>query len=155
MIIIILTLFLGLIFSLIILPLGYIAPEWLLLINIYWAIALPSNNKIFLAFLSGFLVDIVLGQPLGISSLSYVIFIYIILNLYNSLRYMTITQQMVVIFFLLLIKQHFFIWTFYVFGLDVDYQSLIIGSFITGVLWPIIYFSLRFIRRKFEVSDNQ
>ncbi len=140
-------------FSLIMLPLGYIAPEWLLLINIYWAIALPSDNKIFLAFLSGFFVDIVLGQPLGISSLSYVIFIYIILRLYNSLRYMTITQQMVVIFFLLIVKQHFFIWTFYIFGLNIDYQSLIISSFITGALWPIIYFSLRFVRRKFQVDD--
>ena len=153
MIIIILTLFLGLMFSLIMLPLGYIAPEWLLLINIYWAIALPSNKRIFLAFLSGFFIDIVFGQPLGISSLSYVIFIYIILHLYNSLRYMTITQQMVVIFFLLIIKQHFFIWTFYVFGLNIDYQSLIISSFITGALWPIIYFSLRFMRRKFQVDD--
>jgi rod shape-determining protein MreD len=136
------------------LPLGYIAPEWLLLINIYWAIALPSNNKVFLAFLSGFFVDIVLGQPLGISSLSYVIFIYIILHLYNSLRYMTVTQQMFVIFFLLIVKQHFFIWTFYVFGLNIDYQFLIISSFITGALWPIIYFSLRFTRRKFQVNDN-
>jgi rod shape-determining protein MreD len=153
MTIIILTLFLGLMFSLIMLPLGYIAPEWLLLINIYWAIALPSNKKIFLAFLSGFFVDIVLGQPLGISSLSYVIFIYIILHLYSSLRYMTISQQMVVIFFLLIIKQHFFIWTFYVFGLNIDYQSLIISSFISGALWPIIYFSLRFMRRKFQVDD--
>ena len=153
MIIIILTLFLGLMFSLIMLPLGYIAPEWLLLINIYWAIALPSNKRIFLAFLSGFFIDIVFGQPLGISSLSYVIFIYIILNLYNSLRYMTITQQMVVIFFLLLIKQHFFIWTFYVFGLNIDYQSLIISSFMTSALWPVIYFSLRFIRRKFQVEN--
>ena len=154
MIIIIVTLFLGLIFSLMMLPLGYIAPEWMLLINIYWALALPSNKKIFLAFLSGFFVDIVLGQPLGISSLSYVIFIYIILHLYSSLRYMTISQQMVVIFFLLIIKQHFFIWTFYVFGLNIDYQSLIISSFISGALWPIIYFSLRFIRRKFQVEDN-
>ena len=154
MIIIILTLFLGLMFSMIMLPLGYIAPEWLLLINIYWAIALPSNNKIFLAFLSGFFVDIVLGQPLGISSLSYVIFIYIILHLYNSLRYMTIIQQIVIIIFLLVVKQHFFIWTFYVFGLNIDYQSLIISSFITGALWPIIYYSLRFIRRKFQVDEN-
>jgi rod shape-determining protein MreD len=135
------------------LPLGYIAPEWLLLINIYWAIALPSNNKVFLAFLSGFFVDIVLGQPLGISSLSYVIFIYIILHLYNSLRYMTVTQQMFVIFFLLIVKQHFFIWTFYVFGLNIDYQSLIISSFMTSALWPAIYFSLRFIRRKFQVEN--
>ena len=154
MTIILLTLFLGLMFSLIMLPLGYIAPEWLLLINIYWAIALPSNKKIFLAFLSGFFVDIVLGQPLGISSLSYVIFIYIILHLYNSLRYMTIIQQIVIIIFLLVVKQHFFIWTFYVFGLNIDYQSLIISSFITGALWPIIYYSLRFIRRKFQVDEN-
>ena len=139
-------------FSLIMLPLGYIAPEWLLLINIYWAIALPSNKKIFLAFLSGFFVDIVLGQPLGISSLSYVIFIYIILHLYSSLRYMTISQQMVVIFFLLIIKQHFFIWTFYMFGLDIDYTTLIIGSFTTSALWPLIYFSLRFARRKWVVN---
>ena len=153
MIIIILTLFLGLMFSLIMLPLGYIAPEWLLLINIYWAIALPSNKRIFLAFLSGFFIDIVFGQPLGISSLSYVIFIYIILHLYSSLRYMTISQQMVVIFFLLIIKQHFFIWTFYVFGLNIDYQSLIISSFMTSALWPAIYFSLRFIRRKFQVEN--
>ena len=153
MTIIILTLFLGLMFSLIMLPLGYIAPEWLLLINIYWAIALPSNKRIFLAFLSGFFIDIVFGQPLGISSLSYVIFIYIILHLYSSLRYMTISQQMVVIFFLLIIKQHFFIWTFYVFGLNIDYQSLIISSFMTSALWPVIYFSLRFIRRKFQVEN--
>ena len=153
MLIIILTLLLSLMFSLVMLPLGYIAPEWLLLINIYWAIALPSNNKIFLAFLSGFFVDIVLGQPLGISSLSYVIFIYIILHLYNSLRYMTIIQQIVIIIFLLVVKQHFFIWTFYVFGLNIDYQSLIISSFMTSALWPAIYFSLRFMRRKFQVEN--
>ena len=140
--------------TLMMLPLGYIAPEWILLINIYWAIALPSNTKMLLAFVSGFLVDIVLGQPLGISSLSYVIFIYIILSLYNSLRYMTVPQQMIVLFFLLIVKQHFFIWTFYMFGLDIDYQMLIISAFTTAVLWPLIYLSLRFARRKWVVNEG-
>jgi rod shape-determining protein MreD len=136
------------------LPLGYIAPEWILLINIYWAIALPSNNRMLLAFVSGFFVDIVLGQPLGISSLSFVIFIYIILSLYNSLRYMTVPQQMIVLFILLIVKQHFFIWTFYMFGLDIDYQSLIISSFVTAALWPLIYFLLRYVRRKWIVNEG-
>ena len=152
MLIIFITLLTGLMLSLMMLPLGYIAPEWILLINIYWAMALPSNNKMSLEFVSGFFVDIVLGQPLGISSLSYVIFIYIILALYNSLRYMTVPQQMIVLFFLLIVKQHFFIWTFYMFGLDIDYQTLIISSFTTAVLWPLIYFSLRFARRKWVVN---
>ena len=154
MLIILLTLVAGLMLTLMMLPLGYIAPEWILLINIYWAIALPSNTKMLWAFVSGFFVDIVLGQPLGISSLSYVIFIYIILSLYNSLRYMTVPQQMIVLFFLLIVKQHFFIWTFYMFGLDVDYQTLIISSFTTAALWPLIYFSLRFARRKWVVNEG-
>ena len=154
MLIILLTLVIGLMLTLMMLPLGYIAPEWILLINIYWAIALPSNTKMLLAFVSGFFVDIVLGQPLGISSLSYVIFIYIILSLYNSLRYMTVPQQMIMLFLLLIVKQHFYIWTFYMFGLDIDYQTLIISTLTTAVLWPFIYFSLRFARRKWVVNEG-
>ena len=154
MLIILLTFFIGLMLSLMMLPLGYIAPEWILLINIYWAMALPSNNKMLVAFVSGFFVDIVLGQPLGISSLSYVIFIYIILSLYNSLRYMTVPQQTIIIFFLFIVKQHFFIWTFYMFGLNIDYQTLIISTFTTSALWPFIYFSLRFVRRKWVVNEG-
>jgi rod shape-determining protein MreD len=152
MLIILLTLVIGLMLTLMMLPLGYIAPEWILLINIYWALALPSNTKMILAFVSGFFVDIILGHPLGISSLSYVIFIYIILSLYNSLRYMTVPQQVIVLFFLLIVKQHFYIWTFYMFGLDIDYQTLIISTLTTAVLWPFIYFSLRFARRKWVVN---
>ena len=154
MLIILLTFFIGLMLSLMMLPLGYIAPEWILLINIYWAMALPSNNKMLVAFVSGFFVDIVLGQPLGISSLSYVIFIYIILSLYNSLRYMTVPQQTIMIFFLFIVKQHFFIWTFYMFGLNIDYQTLMISTFTTSALWPFIYFSLRFVRRKWVVNEG-
>ena len=154
MLIILLTLIIGLMLTLMMLPLGYIAPEWILLINIYWAVALPSNTKMLLAFVSGFFVDIVLGQPLGISSLSYVIFIYVILSLYNSLRYMTVPQQMIMLFLLLVVKQHFYIWTFYMFGLDIDYQTLIISTLTTAVLWPFIYFSLRFARRKWIVNEG-
>ena len=154
MLIILLTLFLGLMLTIMMLPLGYIAPEWILLINIYWALALPSNTKMLLAFVSGLFVDIVLGHPLGISSLSFVIFVYIILSLYNSLRYMTVPQQMIVLFILLIVKQHFFIWTFYMFGLDIDYQTIIISSFVTAALWPLIYFSLRYARRKWVVNEG-
>jgi len=149
---ILLSMFLGLILTLLLLPLGYMAPEWLLLINIYWAIALPTNNKLLIAFISGYFVDILYGQILGITSLTFVIFIYIILRLYNSLRYMTITQQMIVIAFFILIKQHLFIWLNSVVGVDLEYYDLMISTFISGILWPPIYFMLRYFRRKFQIS---
>ena len=150
--IILLSIFLGLILTVIFLPLGYMAPEWVLLINLYWAIALPTNNKLFLAFVSGYFIDILYGHVLGITSLTYVIFIYIILKLYNSLRYMTVTQQMVVISFFILVKQHFFIWSNSVIGINIEYFDLIISAFISSILWPPMFFMLRFIRRKFNIS---
>ena len=152
MILILLTILLSLFVSLITLPLGYYSPEWILLVLIYWAIAIPSINKLFLAFLLGFLVDIVLGQVLGISSLFYVILIYIVLRLYNSLRYMTIAQQSFVIFFLIIIKQHLFIWAYIIIDKTVEYQAILIGSFMNALLWPLIFFALRYVRRKFNIG---
>ena len=149
---ILLSIFLGLILTVIFLPLGYMAPEWVLLINLYWAIALPTNNKLFLAFVSGYFIDILYVHVLGITSLTYVIFIYIILKLYNSLRYMTVTQQMVVISFFILIKHHLFIWSNYVIGVDIEYFDLMLSVVTSGILWPPIYFILRYFRRKFQIS---
>ena len=152
MILILLTILLGLFVSLITLPLGYYSPEWILLILIYWAIAIPSINKLLLAFLLGFLVDIVLGQVLGISSLFYIILIYIVLRLYNSLRYMTIAQQSFVIFFLIIIKQHLLIWAYIIIGKTIEYQAILIGSFMSALLWPLVFFALRYVRRKFNIG---
>ena len=152
MIAILLSVFIGLILTLLLLPFGYVSPEWVLLINIYWAIALPTNNKLFLAFVTGYFIDIMYGQVLGITSLTYVVFIYIILRLYNSMRYMTVTQQMVVISFFILVKQHFFIWSNSVIGINIEYFDLIISAVISGILWPPTYFTLRYFRRKFQIS---
>jgi rod shape-determining protein MreD len=150
--IILLSILLGLILTQMLLPLGYMAPEWLLLINIYWAIALPTNKKLILAFISGYFVDILYGQVLGLTSLTYVVLIYIILRLYNSLRYMTVTQQMVVISFFILIKQHFFVWSNSVIGINSEYFDLMISTVISGILWLPTYYILRYIRRRFQIS---
>ena len=152
MLIILITIIFGLFLTLITLPLGYFAPEWMLLVVVYWAMAMPSNNKMFLAFLSGIILDIVFGQALGVSSLFYVVLIYFILRLYNSLRYMTIAQQAVVLFFFIFIKQHLLVWLYYIIDRNIDYQALLIGSIISAFVWPLIYYTLRFVRRKFHIG---
>jgi len=152
MLIILITTIFGLFLTLITLPLGYYAPEWMLLVVVYWAMAMPSNNKMILAFLSGIILDIVFGQTLGVSSLFYVVLIYLILRLYNSLRYMTIAQQAVVLFFLIFIKQHLLVWLYYIIDRNIDYQALLIGSIISAFVWPLIYYTLRFVRRKFHIG---
>lgn len=154
MFIIILSIFIGLLLSLTTLPLGYYSPEWLLLVNMYWAMALPSNNKMILAFISGFLFDVIMGQILGISALLYVLFIYLTLKLYNFLRYMTIFQQAIIFSVLLILKLILLVWIGYVVSINIDYYSQGIGIISTVIFWPLIFYSLRFIRRKFQVSEE-
>jgi cell shape-determining protein MreD len=59
---------------------------------------------------------------------------------------------MVVISFFILVKQHFFIWSNSVIGINIEYFDLIISAFISSILWPPMFFMLRFIRRKFNIS---
>ena len=35
-----------------------------------------------------------------------------------------------------------------------DYQALLVGSLVTAIFWPVAYYSLRFIRRKFQVMSG-
>ena len=155
MLIIILSIFIGLLLSLTTLPLGYYSPEWLLLVNMYWAMALPSNNKMILAFLSGLLFDVIMGQVLGISALLYVLFIYLTLRLYNFLRYMTVFQQAIIFFVLLILKLALFVWISYIVSISIDYQSQMLGILSTVFFWPPIFYFLRYIRRKFQVREEQ
>tara|TARA_B100000073_G_C23468659_1_gene466493 strand:- start:156 stop:620 length:465 start_codon:yes stop_codon:yes gene_type:complete len=154
LLIIILSIFIGLLLSLTTLPLGYYSPEWLLLVNMYWAMALPSNNKMILAFLSGLLFDVIMGQVLGISALLYVLFIYLTLRLYNFLRYMTVFQQAIIFFVLLILKLALFVWISYIVSISIDYQSQMLGILSTVFFWPPIFYFLRYIRRKFQVREE-
>jgi cell shape-determining protein MreD len=65
---------------------------------------------------------------------------------------MTVSQQMVVISFFILIKQHFFVWSNSVLGIDSEYFDLMISAVISGILWLPIYYTLRYFRRKFQIS---
>ena len=52
-------------------PAGFQAfkPSWLILVLLYWTLALPDRVSIGLAFLLGVLWDIVLGSILGVHAL--------------------------------------------------------------------------------------
>ena len=57
---------------------------------------------------------------------------------------MTIAQQAVVLFILIFIKQHF-VWAYYIIDSNIDYQALVVGAAVSALVWPLIYFTLRFL----------
>lgn len=156
--IIVLTFFVAFILSILSLPdffpnfLGYLRPDWILMILIYWVITLPQQIGLMIAWVCGFIVDVMLGGLLGQHSLSFMLVTYIVVNQYQRVRMFTIWQQSLVIFFLILINQLLNLW------IDATVKNsqfsawYFMPTLATSLLWPFSYAFLRGISRRFGAS---
>jgi rod shape-determining protein MreD len=127
-------------------------PDWLLLIMIYWAMALPHRYNILTAWVLGTVLDVLLGSYLGIRSLTFSLVIYIIVLNYQKLRNFSIWQQALIIAFLLLLYHLLIYWMqFVIFRSEFQVQQLL--PVLSGtVIWPWIYWLLRRLRRRYKVK---
>jgi rod shape-determining protein MreD len=80
-------------------------PDWVLLVLIYWSLAIPERVGIFHAWTFGLLTDVLTGRLLGQYALAYSLVIYICLKLHKRLRQFPLLQQGLFIFFCLLLSQ--------------------------------------------------
>ncbi len=133
-------------------PLGNFSPDWIYLFIIYWILAAPGLYSLLAIWLIGLLADATLGAVLGLNGLVYVIISFIILRSYKSLRYFTILQQSIIVFLLLAIKTTIIIWIDSLLNMDAYTFALYWSCFISALSWPIIFYSLRYIRRKYNIS---
>lgn len=127
-------------------------PDWLLLIMIYWAMALPHRYNILTAWVLGTVLDVLLGSYLGIRSLTFSLVIYVIVLNYQKLRNFSIWQQALIIAFLLLLYHLLIYWMqFVIFRSEFQVQQLL--PVLSGtVIWPWIYWLLRRLRRRYKVK---
>ena len=128
---------------------GFLAgmnPDWVLLVLIYWAIAVPERVGIFHAWTVGLLVDVLTGRVFGQYALAYSLTIYVCLILHKRLRQFPLPQQNLFIFFCLLFTQILLFWL-----KNIQYPTQLHGSFwlpiVTGTFcWPLVYTTLRRVR---------
>jgi len=123
-------------------------PDWLALILIYWSMALPKYVGLWTALIIGLLADSLLGTLLGQHALALVIITYLNLNLYLRIRVLSLIQQSVYVFGLLLISQIIVFWMDGIMGLKIPVQAVFVAPFIGALLWPCVFIILRDIRRK-------
>lgn len=121
-------------------------PDWVLLVLIYWSLAIPERVGIFHAWTFGLLTDVLTGRLLGQYALAYSLVIYICLKLHKRLRQFPLIQQGLFIFFCLLLSQ---LLLFLI--KNIQHPAQLHASFwlpvFTGTLcWPLIYTVLRFVR---------
>ena len=127
--------------------LGFLRPDWVAMVLVYWIIALPHRVGILTAWLAGIAMDVLLGSLIGQHALSYVLIAYVALSLYQRLRMFSVWQQSTVLFVLLGINQLVGFWIESIAGLA-DWRFWYLLPALSGAfLWPWVFLMLRSLRR--------
>ena len=127
-------------------------PDWVALILIYWSMALPKRVGLWSALIIGLLVDSLLGTLLGQHALALVVITYLNLNVYLRIRVLSLVQQSLYVFSLLVISQFIIAWMDGIMGLTVPVQAIFGAPLIGMLMWPWAFVILRDIRRKVMLS---
>ena len=123
-------------------------PDWIALILIYWSMALPKQVGLWTALITGLLADSLQGTLLGQHALALVVIIYLNLNVYLRIRVLSLVQQAIYVFSLLVISQLIITWVDGIMGLSIPIQAFFSAPLIGMLLWPWVFAILRDIRRK-------
>ena len=133
-------------------PLGSFSPDWIHLFLIYWILATPKSVGLVVSWIIGLTADVVVGSTLGANALVYVLISYIILKTYKTIRYLTVFQQGIIVLFLLIFKYTILLWIDNLLAIGNYGLSVYWIPLVSAVIWPIIFFSLRSMRRRYNIK---
>lgn len=127
-------------------------PQWVTLVMLYWAIALPHRVGVGSGFVAGIMLDVLTGTLLGQHALGLSVVTFVAIQLHQRIRVFPFWQQSLGILILLVIEHLLALW---VTGATRGTSpGLIYWSvpLIGALLWPWVFVTLRKVRRHFKVS---
>lgn len=131
---------------------GYLRPDWMLLVLIYWVIALPHRVGAFTAWMLGLVMDVLLGSLLGQHALIFLVVAYLSENLYQRLRMFAVWQQSLVVFALIGVAHLLGFWIQRIVGSNEWSWWLMLPAVMSAFVWPWMFLLLRALRRFFAVA---
>lgn len=142
---------------LIMLPLPSVAepfrPDWVSMVVLYWAFAIPQRFGLLPAWIAGLLLDVAQGTLLGQHALALVVITAIALNMHQRVRVSPVLQQSLFVMFLLLLKQTLVLWISGISGRAPDDLWLYFSApVVATIFWPLIFVILRDLRRRYALA---
>ncbi len=128
-------------------------PDWVALVLVYWVIALPQRVGLLIAWLVGFLVDVLKGTLLGLNAGVLTLIAYAALSLYQRMRMFTSLQQSGVLLLFIGTGQLLVFWVLTATGHNTPNNlAFLFPALSSALLWPLVFFCLRYCRRSFHVT---
>ncbi|WP_085298408.1 rod shape-determining protein MreD [Cognaticolwellia mytili] len=152
--IILLTFLVALMASIMPLPLSVDAfrPDWVLVVLLYWCLALPARVNVISAGVMGFILDVLLGSTLGVHAGAMAIAIYIVAGNFQKIRNFSLWQQSMIVGVLSALYHLIVFWLQRFLTDAVFLPSYLYPVITTIILWPWAFLLLRKIRRNFRIK---
>lgn len=153
-VVLVFTLLVALIANIMPLPLSIdtFRPDWVLLVVLYWSIALPLRVNVLTAWIVGLLLDVLLGSILGVHAAAMAVSVYIAVVNYQKIRNFSLWQQAFIIGVIVALY-HLIVFWLQRLLLDVVFLPSYLYPVLTSIiLWPWVFLILRKLRRQFRIQ---
>ena len=137
------------------LNLDYFAFNFVHLLIFFWTLRNPDKLGYFSIFIAGIINDVVIGIPIGISSLSYLILCSVTAYIRNiTLSPNFIKDWISLLFTILLINSIQVIILDLIFLIKVDYMNYLINTGFTFIFYPIFFVIFNFLNERISYQSN-
>jgi len=126
-------------------------PNLVLMVLIYWVMALPHKIGILSAWILGIITDVTLGSVLGVHGISMAIVAYLIFVLSNRLRLFPLWQQALTISLMVGLDLVLSLWIQNFISTQPRYGEYWLPIISSIFIWPLVLFALRYVRRTFHI----
>ena len=129
-----------------------IRPLWVLMVLIYWALALEDKVSIGIAWLVGIVLDTLQGTIFAEHALVMCLCIYIATKLRRKLRLLPQWQQAFIVLLISLFYQLSIFIIQSMIGQPIKSVAFWLPVLTSALLWPWLFILLRDVRRHFKVT---
>ena len=127
-------------------------PAWVVMLIIYWCVALPERLGIGFAWCVGLLLDVQQGCLLGENALSLAMIAYFLIWIHKRFRMYSLIQQSCLVGFIVMFYLFISLWVREILGIHSQTWIQWMPVMTTMILWPWLFVILRDIRRKYNVT---
>ena len=127
-------------------------PNWVLMVLIYWTLALPHRIGIFAAWTLGVITDVALSSVLGVHGLAMAIVAYLILLLNKRLRLFPLWKQSIIVGLMVGLDLVMSLWLQNFISTQPRHAMYWLPIISSIFFWPWVFILLRDIRRKFQIK---